>query len=252
MKDYYTLKEIILGLRKEQLKIRKELLFLESKLNIDDKLYYESYLTIQRKTSLKKDVQLTLVLTKKNKMIEDILYAITFHYQHLKGRLNYNFNDLVKDNNGNYSLYDGKILKEDQTIFNETANKILNNKFVNEVINTYRFSGDSNYQNALNTTPTKTKYYGSRKDRINNLTYDARTDSLWVTNLYFDSYQEIIDDLLNIKVPKNIFSEYIQSIIEENSDVKKEIIIPKERNIKRISEFYLNEEKNEFILVKKK
>ena len=49
-----------------------------------------------------------------------------------------------------------------------------------------------------------------------------------------------------------VFSEYIQSIIEENSDVKKEIIIPKERNIKRISEFYLNEEKNEFILVKKK
>ena len=35
MKDYYTLKEIILGLRKEQLKIRKKLYELEQKMIVD-------------------------------------------------------------------------------------------------------------------------------------------------------------------------------------------------------------------------
>ena len=160
--------------------------------------------------------------------------------------------DFVKDKNSDYRNFDIKIKAEGQEIINETIDIILNNPFVNESVNQINFNRHC-YNDYLRISPLATYYIGSKTENKNSLIYDAKADILAVDNLSHNkNYCDIIGEVLSLRVPKNVFSEYIQNVIDTNDETKKEIIIPNETSFKKKTVFYLNEEKDAYVLVKKR
>lgn len=254
MGEYYTLKEIILGLRKEQLRIASKLQDLEKKLDIYGKKEYEgSSLIIVDVISTKQNPhKLSLLLQEKYTFIENFIYALTFRFKEIeRGKIS--FNDLIKTQDANYRLFGAKIKEEEKRSFSTLADQLLNDQFVKNAFLFLPSNPNERFRNYLNIHPCNSSYYCSSRRKSNDIEYNARTDSLLlVKQSSSKTYQEIINELLMLKFPKKHFSEYFQNIIENCDDRKKDIIIPNDKIYRGQAEFYLNDEINGYVLVKKK
>lgn len=161
------------------------------------------------------------------------------------------------DKNQKYDLlYNNQSIIKDEkkNEFSELVAKILSNKFV--------------YNNVCFCDNTKkiTFKEGSfgleyiRNDCLNErnviyFKYNASNDSLNIgisRRNFSEKLGNAVDEILNMQIPKNIFSSYIQNIIETSEESKKDIYIPFENIECKIMPFYINQERDNYTLVKKR
>lgn len=253
MEEYYTVKEILLGLREKQIKIENELRILEEMLITHKNEKYDgSHFT-------------NVVIGKYKSLFYQLYCNYTFIEKlcHLKQfneslfRDNYVLVVSDKDEKGNHILYHNNqnLVKDGmQESFNEKVESILNDKFVNEIY----LSHCSYRSKLLDIKCVGLNYLDNDNSFINNmidLKYQSRNDEISLEVSGRNRYRtlsSILDEVLNVKIPKKYLREYIQEIIETNSETKKEIYIPNERLVQDKNSYYLNQEKENYVLVKKR
>jgi len=250
MKDYYTLKEILLGLRNEQLKLATKLQKLEKYLNISDTKKYQN---VEFHINGIKNLSYSyLYKTNPSTKLFDLL---TGNFQEaLKGYFTIG-NVFLNENNDYYINHDAiNINKIYQEKFTKNVNEILNSEFVKNIIKDI-FIKENQYIPRLS-IGNNTKYYNEnknyRKTIYEYIAYIAKNNLIQVYNGYSNkNYKEFLNEMFNTRIPRNLISEYFQSIIDNNIDTKKDIIISNEKNYTKKCDFYLNDEREAFVLVKK-
>ena len=254
MKDYYTLKEIILGLRGEQLKIAEKLNELENKLSIcDNDKYKNSEFGFNL---VNNNAYLVHHLYKKYSVLENILNCFSFKFKEIMNGDKYT-DSIRKLGNGDYVISGVSglachINEEDQQSFNNLVDDILNDEFINNCIIEIVKYDKWRYINNILTGPIVTTYSGFNNKNHNTLSYLARNDSIdIVKKIDNKSYKDTLNELLSLRYERKYFSEYIQNIIDSNDDIKKDIIISDDNLRGKHINFYLNDEREAFVLVKK-
>lgn len=252
MKDYYTLKEVILGLRNEQLRIASKINKLKQKLNIiNNRKYSESDFYFN---SVNDSAELVFLLHEKYSLLENVLNILSLDFVNFnEGKI---YCERIRElENGNYKIGGlagiiTNVPSEQQESFNKIVDELLNDPFVLNVLVYVR--KHRKYDDYLRLDPLGTKYIGSWRDRINNLSYFAANDTLSVLNTYKKkTYKESLDELFDLKFCVSDFSDYLQDVIDNNDETKKDIIIPDGKFYKKSANFYLNNEREAFVLVKK-
>ena len=252
MRDYYTLKEIVCGLRKEQLRIAKKLRLLESKVTVyNDKKYKGSRFDFDL---VKDNVKLVYHLHEKYSLLDNLLNVMTYRFKNFFEGKEY-VEELRKLENGDYKIgglggLKATVFSDEQESFNEIIDELLKDDFVNNA--SLRYMGDfkSNYDKTLFLNPI-TSFCVSKGNDSNGLFYGAAKDDIVLLKTSRGkTYQDVINEMLEVKFPRKLFSEYIQYIIDNNDDTKKDVIVQDNKR-KGINEFYINDEREAFVLVKK-
>lgn len=250
MQDYYTLKEIVFGLRKEQLQIVKKLRLLESKLTVyNDEKYQGSRFDFDY---VKNNIKFVYHLHEKYGLLDNLLNVITFKFKNIFKGKEY-VEEVRKIGNGDYKIgglggLKATVFSDQQESFNIIIDELLKDDFVNNV--SLRFMSDfkSNYDKTLFLSPVN----GFGVNNANGLFYGAFEDDIVLfKNSRRKTSRDVINEMLDVKFPRKLFSEYIQFIIDNNEEVKKDVII-QDNGHKGISNFYINDERDTFVLVKKK
>ena len=236
MKDYYTLKEVILGLRNEQMRIAFKINKLKQKLSIiDNKKYSESDFYFNSRNNIP---ELYFMLHEKYTFLENVLQALCLNFVNIKeGRV---YCERVRElEDGDYKIGGlagiiACIPPEEQESFNKMVQELLNDPFVENVL--VDIKNHSKYDDYLRLDPLQTKYIGSWRKSLDNLSYFATSDTLSVLNTYNKkTYKECLDELLNLEFYVSDFPDYLQDVIF----------------YKKSTNFYLNDEREAFVLVKK-
>lgn len=252
MKDYYTLKEVLLGLRKEQLRLAGILNELDKKMNTyGNGRYKDSGFTFSDNGNL------LYFLREKNTILKNILHALTFRFKDIiDGQCFLESIRTLRD--GNYKIggiggIKSNVKENEQESFNKLINLILEDDFRKESIINITDGKGINYNNSLAISPGNTKYTNSTFKRVETISYHAKKDYLRINNVYgsLRNYRDTITELLEMKFPRKDFPEYLQNVIDNNELVKKDILIPNFNINSRSCEFYLEEFDNSFVLSKK-
>ena len=178
----------------------------------------------------------------------------TYFQEALKGYFTIG-NVFLNENNDYYINHDAiNINKIYQEKFTKNVNEILNSEFVKNIIKDI-FIKENQYIPRLS-IGNNTKYYNEnknyRKTIYEYIAYIAKNNLIQVYNGYSNkNYKEFLNEMFNTRIPRNLISEYFQSIIDNNIDTKKDIIISNEKNYTKKCDFYLNDEREAFVLVKK-
>ena len=253
MKDYYTLKEIVFGLRKEQLRIAKKLKLLESKLAMyNDEKYNGSRFDCDL---VNNNVKLIYHLHEKYGLLENLLNVVTFRFKNIFNGKDY-IEELRKLENGDYKIgglggLKATVFSDEQDDFNGIVDELLKDEFVNNA--SLRYMGDfkCNYDKTLFLNPI-TSFCVSKGNDSNGLFYGASKDDIVLLKTSRgNTYQDVVNDILEVRFPRKLFSEYIQFIIDNSDEAKKDVIV-QENGRKGINDFYINDERDAFVLVKKK
>lgn len=250
-KDYYTLKEIVFGLRNEQLRIIEKLIELEKYVNISDNSKCKSFkLTINNTKELGYKF-----LYQTNNLLEKIFLFISGEYREaVKGVA---LPGIVrKDENGKYIFGDKiTINNENQESFDMKVDELLKDEFIQNIFHNFRVNemslNETSHVPILSLKYDSTIYFNanpplSNKAKYERIKYSARENLMYILN---DNHN--ILELLSSKIPRNLIPEYYQNIIDTNDNAKKDILIPDTRIYGRKASFYVNEESNAFVLVKK-
>jgi len=256
MKNYYTLKEVLLALRREQLKFSQKLRSLDECLNNYGDPYHEgSHFFVG-------NVDNTPIICynlKVNIDVQDRRYsAFINNYIHSYCHQEQFSCEVVKRNNGNYDVSTNrvKVLKEKQEEFNKIIDEILNDEFF---INSRQFIEfeDMNGNKELLTNWNSLIY--SNGDKIKNLKVSPRLNyyankDLVICDFPFENIHaktdEVMNKLLLTKFPKEYFSSYIQKIIDSNTDLHEEILLPDDELKERHVDFALEENENQYVFKK--
>lgn len=250
MKDYYTLKEIVFGLRKEQLRVVEKLKELEKYVNIAD-------------SEIRKNLQLTINSTKElgysylyktNNLLEKIFLFITGDYREaVKGIILPGI--VKKDEDGKYIFGDKiTINNENQKAFDMRVDELLKDEFIQNIFYNFKVNemrlNEAEHLPILSLKYDSTIYFNansaSNKTKYEWIKYSVRENLMYILN---DNHNNL--ELLSSKIPRNLIPEYYQNIIDTSDDTKKDIIIPNTRIYGRKASFYVNEEPNAFVLVRK-
>lgn len=226
-KNYYYLKEIILGLKDEYVKYQKQLQELKQYTQIIDKNTLDDFYFWLFQSSKDEKPELECVIEKKkNRMqclIEDIQKTRgSFIYG--KGRHECYFN-----NNGQTIINDGKIsIYGLSPEFCQQVKAILTSSFANEIFleNIPVIGNDGNPFLSINQSFIRYLY---SVDSNSHVSLECRPE-LQTTKIYIGKYdsiisEEIINTILYSKFSKNSFSKYHQKIIDTNSASTKSIKI---------------------------
>lgn len=256
MRDYYTLKEVIFGLRDEQLRIANLLDKLNSKLEINNDIQYKkSGFTFTQNNSL------IFYLEEKNTLIKKILYALTLQFKKVNNG-NVCYESLRTLGNGKYKIggIGGmKVCVKDgeQDSFNKIISDILKDKFVgcsNLQINDMKLK---DYHKHLQINPIRTKYNSLLDNKIDLISFNGKNDEVQIVNRKIindgNCSKKAMDEILKIKFFRNDFPVYIQQIIDKNiSKIQsKEIVLMTSRICKESETFAIDEQPNSFVLMKK-
>lgn len=249
-KEYYTLKEVLFGLRNEQLRIEKELHSLEKMLIIHGNNRYTDSAFFSLTASEYKALYYRLMI---NYTLSEKIYNLLFKKRNLFDSWGVSLRT-TKGQDGKHTLIYNKenlVKPGNKGDFDRGVEKILQDCFLNEI----ELSRGYRKVN-IDITSSRLLYddYFEKLGLFAHLKYVPKTDSLYISTDHkyrFSKLDEVVNELLNCKIPRNTFSEYIQSIIDNNDETKKEVII-KDRNYGRWAEFYVNDERNAFVLIKKK
>lgn len=252
MKDYYTLKEVLLGLRNEQLRLANMLNELDKKMTVyGNKRYEDSGFTFSENGNL------LYFLKEQNTFLKNALYAITLRFKDIIDGDCY-LESIRTLGDGNYKVggiggIKSNVKETEQENFNKLINLILEDDFRKGAIFKRVDNKGTNYSNSLVISPGNTKYTNSTFKRVDAISYHAKKDYLRINNVYgsLRNYKDTITELLEMKFPRKDFSLYLQNVIDSNELVKKDILIPDFNINSRSCEFYLEEFNNSFVLSKK-
>lgn len=254
MKDYYTLKEVLLGLRNEQLRLANMLNELDKKMTVyGNKRYEDSGFTFSENGNL------LYFLKEQNTFLKNALYAITLRFKDIIDGDCY-LESIRTLGDGNYKVggiggIKSSVKVDEQKEFNCLIDELLEDDFRKEAIINITDGKGVNYNNSLIISPCNTKYTNSTYKHINTISYHARNDYLKIKNVYGGisprAKYNLLKELLEMKFPRKEFTEYIQFIIDSNQATKKDILIPDINFNTNCDEFYLDEYDNSFVLTKK-
>lgn len=253
MRDYYTLKEMVFGLRKEQLRIAKKLRLLESKVTVyNDKKYNSSRFDFDL---VNNNVKLIYHLHEKYGLLDNLLNVMTFRFKNFFEGKDY-VEELRKLESGDYKIgglggLKATIFSDEQASFNGIVDELLKDEFVNNALLYYTSDFKSNYDKTLLLKPT-CSFCINRKDNATSLFYDAKGDNGVIFQFSPKrNLRDVVNDIMEVRFPRKLFSEYIQFIIDNSDEAKKDVIV-QENGRKGINDFYINDERDAFVLVKKK
>lgn len=251
-KSYFTLKEIIIALRSEQLKITTKLEELEKFVSIyQDKLHEGSEFFAGSMNQLVYALRHNLSIQDKIKQILNLsldreYFTMYCPVEKSKFTNNYNFSKYAPIN----------IKNEYQEEFNNKVNDIYNLDFVKNtgVKILYPKNKIQNLELEIAATMTKLFFLNKKNNNLYQMTsYLSNNDTLYFhssdKSLLLD--KNIISTLLNEEFPRNLFSSYIQDLIDNNENTKKKVMNPSGIYLKNTS-FNLIEDENKFVLKKKK
>lgn len=250
--EYYTLKEILLGLRQEQIRIQNELYELEKMLITYDNDKYKGSSFSDHIISKYQLLYYQLVF---NYSLKERIYNMLFESKSLFNSSTIPLHTTI-DEEGYYTLNYQKesLVKGDKKEeFHTKVLKLIQDGFIkNEIMFCDEFK-KINFKIAS----FGMEYICNNQNSIHDIIffrYIARENVLYIGANKKDnnSFNELIDDLLNIKIPKRILPVYLKNIIETNGDTNKNIITFEDKYNYQITPFYLNQEKDCYILVKKK
>lgn len=236
-KNYYLLKDILLGLRKELLKCDEELKKLEQYISYDTKKVKNVEFDINY------DKQLYCRLVLRRSYLRSIMESLTG-----KG---FSGSECILDKNGNYTFsrdaFGLKINADNLEDFNNQASLILNSEFANEMdssklINTQAQNGKKLKINIGNSMLT----FANEKL---SLSYNAKNDLLTYLSQSNKNLSERLHNSLNLEISKTNFTPYEQEIIENSADINKEVRIVDEIT-DRNTELQIFEDEKEFVLRK--
>ena len=253
-KNYYTLKEILLSLRKEQLHLANKLHILKTMLNnYGDPRYHGSHFFVG--------------------MVDDmpcLYYNLRINldasnHEHSSLQKNgkwFNFEEIplevVKRNNGNYDLattmVNVQVNKHDK--FNEIVEEVLDNRFL--------FNGKQSmiFEDNVGLKELVTNCSGivyTNNGIVKNLevspvfSYYASKDLVTCDFPFADLHSQMDEAFMRIlktKFPKAYFSEYVQEIIENSEETKREMILPSDIIYQRHVDFNVFEENDAYVLKK--
>lgn len=248
MGDYYTGKEILLGLRQELKNLDKEFRELDKMIIYfnDEKHKGSHFINLVNPKTLGYSLKYNFTLEEKIKSL--LLYQENlFDY---KGC----YLETSVDKSGNHTLIDcnkNLVCEDKQEEFNKKVEMLLRNKFAQEINSVGQRIDHSlsiiggllifNCDEEINKNILSLYYY-VMGEQVN----------IYVTGKNrFRTIDSIVDEALSIMIPKYKLTPFLQQIIEENPETKKEIYVPNERYHKQ-AEYYLNQDELGYSLVKKR
>lgn len=228
-KDYYTAKEIIMGTRSEYQRIQSNINMLESMICSDDKQVKDFYITLFKESHFNNPT-LYCTFVQNEKTLRGHIWSLekklgTFIY----GRNNIK---IKKDDSGKYLVGNDKYKAYIKTgmdyEFDLLVHQILNDEFVKKIdsdeLGILGIPNVFNMYIALSSIGIYTDTYSNN----NNLIYfDYLVDKDAIHAVSRDKYfdDEMINNVLGFKVPKESLSEFHRQIIDNNLSTSKPIEI---------------------------
>lgn len=255
-RDYYTLGQVILGLRDEYQKHQSDLRLLKDFCDVDEKKVADFRFSVfqpeNRQPELHCDYE-----PKQNKIEKLIANFRKKTGSYIYGKYKA---ILVTDNNSyhfcsnNYPVHIRKCYSNMDKSFQEKTTEILNSDFSKniktkyiEIVNTeinYALTIEQRLINLYiresnNKFPRSVILYGPREDIISICSFDKKISS------------ELIESVLEIKVPKEKLSNYHIGIIDTTEVIAKPINLQRIQPCKQV-EFSIQEEEKQIVLSKVK
>ena len=240
-KDYYLLKDVILGLRSEYLILEKKLAELKKAITYDKQNIKDINFVLRGKGKGKDTYELYCKLKFRIHDIKSLLYSCVMNMNFKNN--NINMNDIY--NNENLTIEDVNYFK--YSINNILSSDIIKNMPISEDIEKNNFKG------LFVATPSVLGMYNYNDEtRIPNIIYFSHGDTIRIYDLNDRVFSDSISDALSLQIPKGIFSDYQRNIIENNDDVNKQLIIPNNLTYFKSDAFKISEENNKLYLKKVK
>lgn len=248
MKEDYTLREILFGLRDEQLRIEKELYLLEKMLTIYGNERYQGSTFL----SIRHDYQSLYYNLMINYTLREKIYNLFF------GDNLFDFKGIALhttlDKDGKHVImYDRENLVKHDLVndFDKKVDALLTDRFVNE---TYVSNRQKNYYLYINYAHLLYNEHDYKMDSFIQFKYFPKSDSIHfsTTKKYKNKYlNDLVNERLEKKIPRSLIPENLQRIIDNNEKAKKEVLVRDQDIREKKGEFYINDERDSFVLVKK-
>lgn len=243
-KDHYTVKEIILGLRSEY-QINERKLNELRKYCICDKNKVAGFDFYLFKLGRQKTEIICRILKK-----ESILEKLLREFSYIFKLTNINEVNCTKNDNGYYINEDVMILDDKNSEFSSHASSILNSNFSLNI--TSNISLNINNVNLV----LNAKLHGlsifvcDGRNMVSNLWYNSKSDSIKMTFLTDKkTSNELVDNILDIRVPKDKLTSYQINMINMSGVLDKEIIFEKVSSKDQL-EFMINDDSDKIVLSK--
>jgi len=158
-----------------------------------------------------------------------------------------------KDATGDYHVGGVSIKATEQLAFNQIADKLLDDNFVHHIcVNLSTYENQNLIENLKIFPDWLNCFYIDGDNKYNCLRYKGLSDSIFIKSDHQNiNVGEVVLALLSLKFPRNLFSEYIQNIIDCNDDTKRDIVVQDNFNGAFNTEFYFRDENDKYVLVKK-
>lgn len=248
----YTLKEVIFGSREEYLKIQRDLEFLRTLCDSKDKNVKDFEFRLFKLRQRKPEIFCEFIQnpsTLRGNII-GLIRIIDKFFESLEDP-DFQTGKCLKNNNNEYYImnkyYNAFVKAGKQKKFAMVFEEILNSDFVNKI----------NFGHY----PLEAKLHGLlvavRGIQFNNsiieLYYNVKNDQIEIMNYrYNTTTEEMINEVLNFEISKNIFSDYHRTIIEKSPAMQKQIVYNLEGNNCRELNLYINEKSDKIVLRKVK
>lgn len=240
-KDYYLLKDVILGLRNEYLTLQRMLDELKKYVIFDERKVKNINFTLKSNDIDEKIYNLYCRVQIKIHDVKSLLYNCLMAVNSDKNIKNIKLDDI---STSEYLKIDNESELKKQAS-NILDLKMLENAKIAQKITDGCFSG------LFVLTPLKLGVYSlDNNSHIPNIIYYSYNDTIRVYDLYDRVFNETLIRGLQLQIPKSIFSDYQRTIIDNNISSNKEIVIAKNLNYFRDETININEDDNKIYLKK--
>ena len=227
MKNDYTLKEILLGLREEQMKVARRLKFLKNNLIKDE----------------------STDITDFDFSPEEL--SIIYNYWFKLNLFQWDFISLQlkEDSKGSFASFYLPIIKEKKMEFDDNCQSILKNEFVNNSCQEIK----TNY-GRLVIRPNCIFYFvdDCKVSKSSKFAYFSKSDSVVIKNATIElNPQDRLQELLDLTFKREDFSDYLQEIIDTSSEREKDVFVSGEKRLGKAVRYYLNPIQKSYILTKR-
>lgn len=248
-KNYYELREVIMGLRDEYLKARRQLDELKQYVNVFS--IYVNGIHFELFKDENKKAELVACYEQKNKLLN-------FWFNHkYKG---YDAVFLKRDESDNYyipAFYTALITNQEK--FKEIKEQIRNSDFVDNLWPTYYDCLTTEDKRIIKNE--NAMFYGVMDSGVKlsycdtTLKYDSLNDKfileMYSKNKNKTSDAEFIKKLLGIKIPNDLLSQYHKDTIDNNPSRKKLITFSEEHPIKKKAQYSIEDDGQKLVLTRK-
>jgi len=244
-KEFYSVKDLIIGSREEYLKNERYLKLLIDLTYSYDKNVKEFYFYLQQCDDRKPELVCKFIQNLKTlRGVIKYLQLKTHNY-----KIDLNSGRCLKNNNGEYFIIDSeyKAFIKNNDKFTQIAEKILNSDFANKMkfVTNCRVGEVSTM-----ITPSSIYIQEQNLDHKIDFDYHSRIDSIIMSCNNHVINDDLIMHMLESKIPAYILSDYHKQIIDENLSTQKPIEVISETNEKNRVKLLIDEQDDKIILKK--